>query len=587
MKHLRYAMRTRIAAAMRSSTTTVRCSRYLFADSIEQTFVFTQRPTVNGDIIVRITVDGQEMDATDAGSAIEFKHALGSVRYSKALLVDADDNQTNLLTHLNQGTIEIHVPAPLLATSAFPVIIDPVITMFAPYNDDKDNHWPDVAYDDGVNGYMVVWEHQFSETDGDIYAQQLNAAGVPSGPLFFIDLSAENWRKPKVANNNLANNYLVVAQRGLEPNRVIWGRTCVAGSTSMSSPFQIGDPMIPGEQLNADVGGDPALTGPTFYFVVWERVFSAADHDIHGRLMNSNASNAAAVVTIDNSGLSDINARISSSDGLPPFPTQHWTIVWERLFSADDHDIWAAQFRWDGFTTHPSYAIDTSFADHRYPAVSSLLDEDIPQGERRYMVVFEERLNTVAHHIWGRVFRGINHITGADLTALENVPGCSLPPECWAFGPVVESTTDARFAVASIQHNAYVSQLCLSDSLLRVAEQHRPLDTNFDFKVELNLAGVHVNGGNAAREFMAVFNDPFTQVKDDTFGHILGARYNVKDSCCLADVNGDGQINVPDLLLVINQWAAFCPSCAADVNGNLSVGVADLLAVIDGWGLCP
>ena len=61
---------------------------------------------------------------------------------------------------------------------------------------------------------------------------------------------------------------------------------------------------------------------------------------------------------------------------------------------------------------------------------------------------------------------------------------------------------------------------------------------------------------------------------------------------CIGDITGDGLVNVPDLLAVINQWGP-CPTpptpCTGDVaplGGNGVVDVNDLLTVTDGWGLC-
>lgn len=64
---------------------------------------------------------------------------------------------------------------------------------------------------------------------------------------------------------------------------------------------------------------------------------------------------------------------------------------------------------------------------------------------------------------------------------------------------------------------------------------------------------------------------------------------------CPADVaplpNGDGLVNVNDLLAVISGWGpcpAPCPPhCGADVTDDCTVNVNDLLAVISAWGLCP
>lgn len=51
------------------------------------------------------------------------------------------------------------------------------------------------------------------------------------------------------------------------------------------------------------------------------------------------------------------------------------------------------------------------------------------------------------------------------------------------------------------------------------------------------------------------------------------------------DANGDGSVNVSDLLLVINGWGP-CPAsppCNADLDGNGQVNVLDLLLVINHW----
>ena len=49
-----------------------------------------------------------------------------------------------------------------------------------------------------------------------------------------------------------------------------------------------------------------------------------------------------------------------------------------------------------------------------------------------------------------------------------------------------------------------------------------------------------------------------------------------------ADVNGDGVVNVLDLLAVIAAWGS--PGGPEDVNSDGVVDVLDLLAVIAAWG---
>lgn len=68
--------------------------------------------------------------------------------------------------------------------------------------------------------------------------------------------------------------------------------------------------------------------------------------------------------------------------------------------------------------------------------------------------------------------------------------------------------------------------------------------------------------------------------------------------CCPADIapqpNGDGVVNVTDLLAVIGAWGGCpggCPppttNCPPDITQNCIVNVQDLLAVIGDWGFCP
>jgi hypothetical protein len=66
----------------------------------------------------------------------------------------------------------------------------------------------------------------------------------------------------------------------------------------------------------------------------------------------------------------------------------------------------------------------------------------------------------------------------------------------------------------------------------------------------------------------------------------LTVRLQIPPAPDPADVNGDGLVNVNDLVAVILAWGP-CPAppaaCAADVDGNGAVNVNDLVAVIVAW----
>ncbi len=50
-----------------------------------------------------------------------------------------------------------------------------------------------------------------------------------------------------------------------------------------------------------------------------------------------------------------------------------------------------------------------------------------------------------------------------------------------------------------------------------------------------------------------------------------------------ADLNGDGVVDVSDLLILLGSWGA-CPGCDADLNSDGVVDVSDLLILLGSWG---
>jgi hypothetical protein len=88
---------------------------------------------------------------------------------------------------------------------------------------------------------------------------------------------------------------------------------------------------------------------------------------------------------------------------------------------------------------------------------------------------------------------------------------------------------------------------------------------------------------------VAFFDEPRPQSAAAAFWPTF--QHDVRNTCLLspgdpADVNGDGMVDVLDLIQVILDWGP-CPdpplTCPADVDGNGVVDVLDLVAVILGW----
>jgi hypothetical protein len=56
---------------------------------------------------------------------------------------------------------------------------------------------------------------------------------------------------------------------------------------------------------------------------------------------------------------------------------------------------------------------------------------------------------------------------------------------------------------------------------------------------------------------------------------------------CPADVNGDGTVDVVDLLALLPAWGPCGGPCPEDINGDGIVNVLDLLELLAAWGPCP
>jgi len=56
---------------------------------------------------------------------------------------------------------------------------------------------------------------------------------------------------------------------------------------------------------------------------------------------------------------------------------------------------------------------------------------------------------------------------------------------------------------------------------------------------------------------------------------------------CLGDLNGDGTVDVVDLLQFIAIPDGPCPGCPEDLNGDGEISVLDLLQLLADTGPCP
>jgi hypothetical protein len=413
--------------------------------SLEQRFVFERLPA-RGEVRVAVDV-ATELAATRDGAGFVFGNELGDVTFGAAVALDAAGRRLPIATELEHGVMTFVVPAAFVESARLPLVIDPVVGSTQLVYSNSQSHpavGSDVAYEPSWGEYCVVVDRQWSLTDHDVFAYRYTF-DLSSAVQTTIDVSGACWAEPAVAANNAYDCFLVVAQTSAANSSPfsISGRVLGAGSGTIGAPFDIENPTLPGhftgDKLHPSVGGDMDYQTPTYFTVVWERVFSPTDHDVHLKQVRADGTlRTVSPILIDNSGSYDSTPRISRTNGTPPYATQCWAIAWLREAALGDNDVYGALVRWDGVVTQPTFGIDAALATAYAPVPSSPTDER--DGRRRYLVAFEDYAASTTE-VRGTLIDDQSAFLGTwTLTANVN-PG-------WPhFQPAVDSD-GARFAVA-------------------------------------------------------------------------------------------------------------------------------------------
>ena len=96
--------------------------------------------------------------------------------------------------------------------------------------------------------------------------------------------------------------------------------------------------------------------------------------------------------------------------------------------------------------------------------------------------------------------------------------------------------------------------------------------------------------------FMRVYSGPREDCNRNTVVDLLDILHGtsldvngngVPDECeCLADLDGDGEVSLPDLLGLLADWGTD-PGGPPDLDGDGEVNLPDLLLLLGQWGPCP
>lgn len=345
----------------------------LLPDGVEQMFRFGSRKA-EGALAIEIET-GTELEID--GPRVLVNRGDDRLSYGEAALIDARGRRFAMSTSVAGGRIRLVASAETMRAAEFPVVVDPLIATMTP---SAGIPYPvadvDVASDSAGLRRLVVLEAVFSATDHDLWSRHLDSNGAiiapPNPNDDVVDFSTADWRRPRVAANAVANNFLAAAIARATPAATTTSVMCVViPANSFTNGPAVAVEEYPGLYSNVDVGGDPSPASPTYYAVVYEREFNATDHDVFLRMVSTAGQPATLHQTaIEGSSTYAHNPVISSSDGLQPASVQNWTIAWEQG-QAPNRDIYARRVSWSGAVT-ATFPVEVSAADATNPAVSSI-----------------------------------------------------------------------------------------------------------------------------------------------------------------------------------------------------------------------
>lgn len=316
--------------------------RYVLrGDGLEQTFGF-ETLSERAEIVVTVGVE-TDHEVMPFGDGHRFSCPDGSFEYGRATAIDAAGRQLALTTRWTGQGFEISVPASFVAEASLPLWIDPLVyTTYFFANSPRELRTPDIAWDTSAGHGTICWERVFSATDRDVFVGICDGAMSPVGGVLTVDFSTDDWRKPRIAGNEIADQALVVAEVvpvGSSAS-LVRGRTV----TGFANPVVGAAFLIANNAGNPDVGGVRELTAAAPYLVAYEYHFSATDHDIYGQRVNTDGTLAGGSISIDVSSGFEERPEISKSCGNGSANSAAWGIAYRRRTAQDSGEIRVAYY---------------------------------------------------------------------------------------------------------------------------------------------------------------------------------------------------------------------------------------------------
>ncbi len=322
------------------------------ASGVEQSWNFASQPRGQGDLVVRVDVEGLPFAAATA-SGLRFADASGALGYSHATWIDATGRRQAIAAQWRDHAIELRVPAKLVADSTYPAVLDPVIGPETAVDEDvfttaspRSDTLSRVAFD-GTN-YLVVW------LSSGVYATRVDSSGTVLDKNAIKVGDASAW---KLAVDFNGTDYLV-AWTETSDDDIHAARVSTAGVVLDPSSIKITNDAPDQEAVDVACDGTNCL-------VVWEDPRAGTGWDIYGARV------AVDGTVLDPGGFVVVGVvLVDEQEPAITFDGSNYLVAYEH-YDFDSRDIYAV--RVDPDTTvldAGGFLVDAAEGDQSMPTVA-------------------------------------------------------------------------------------------------------------------------------------------------------------------------------------------------------------------------
>ncbi|MCP4548645.1 MAG: HYR domain-containing protein, partial [bacterium] len=294
---------------------------------VEQSWRFEQAPEGEGNLVVRVVVEGYEhLTNTDTGLHFEDPNGDLGIRYGLAHWIDAEGKVTDIVPTYEDGIIAIEVTDELLRTSSYPAVLDPEISPEIEVDQVIDGplqgSYPDVATDG--SGFLTVFRSSYSiigvrttSTGAVLDEEGINISGsTTSSP-----------QSPRVAFG--VSNYFVVWYLYENGKYQIYGQRLAPDGSLVGDRIQVTFEAVYGREP------DVAFDGTNFFVI-----YRSNSNQLSYQLVAQDGSLVSTPVTIQSGAGSAYRARVEHGGG-------HSMVVWMGSPNGRP-EIWARSIPADG-----------------------------------------------------------------------------------------------------------------------------------------------------------------------------------------------------------------------------------------------